>query len=91
MFSDRTHNLGRGPALWSSLTSSRRIACCRIWKAPVYHRWLGWAQDEVGNGMGSQGLAGWLTLWSPKKHMEHDEEITLIDKSDFSGGNAAHI
>lgn len=51
-------------------TSSRRTACCRIWKAPVCPRWWDWAQDGALTGRGSPGWAWRLTPWSPATQKE---------------------
>lgn len=51
-------------------TSSRRITCCRILKAPFCPRWLDWAQGGVSNGRGSPGWASRSTLWSPAAQKE---------------------
>lgn len=63
---------GQSPWLWSCLTRSRRITCCRTWKAPVCPQWpAGWAQGVGGSGRGSLGGAARLKPWSPVEGDEH--------------------
>lgn len=76
----------------NGFTSSRRITCCRTWKAPACPRRWGWAQDALLSGRGSRGGASRSTPWSPatQKELLSQREPAQVLHARFGGKRRAN-